>query len=68
MAALLQFEHGCRLSHLTFRFLRGNTIVNSVLQLPDCTVRTICWRGVGLFAFAEAESLGIAVTLVDIVL
>ena len=57
MAALLQFEHGCRLSHLTFRFLQVthdlefNAVAPFVPFIPFV-------GGVARFALAEAESLG----------
>ena len=57
MAALLQFEHGCRLSHLTFRFLQVTHDREFSPAMPGVPLAPFA-GGVALFAFAEAESLG----------
>lgn len=57
IAALLQFEHGCRLSHLTFRFLQVTHDREFSPEAPFVPFVPFA-GGVALFALAEAESLG----------
>lgn len=54
MAALLQFEQGCRLSHFTFLFLQ----VTQDFAFRPCPSVPFVAGGVGLLAADGAESQG----------